>query len=285
MAEFPSLPLWTDAFLGDTIHLNAEETGAYLMLLIVMWRTSDCALPDDDVKLARWARCSPRQWARIKPTILEFMTLTSAGWEQKRLKDERRYVEDKRTKAAENGRASALKRKGRHSTKRDASDIASDEQTVNETPTPTPTTHTHVSEEDKPLPQQPRKRGTRIAEDFIPVRPYPESVQSLVDQWPQGREWREFEQFRDYWLTRTTGATKSDWDKTWHNRIRDQHDRIVAQNRNGNRYDQRTPADGLARAIDAELGLDQPSRQARRPDPRDSFGNGFLPLPDHSRRT
>jgi hypothetical protein len=35
MSEFPCLPLFTDAFIADTGHLGAIETGAYLMLLMV----------------------------------------------------------------------------------------------------------------------------------------------------------------------------------------------------------------------------------------------------------
>ena len=53
MAEFPALPLFTDALLGDTTHLDATEFGAYLLMLIVAWRSPDCALPDDDRYLAR----------------------------------------------------------------------------------------------------------------------------------------------------------------------------------------------------------------------------------------
>lgn len=32
MAEFPALPLWTDAYIGDTAHLTNEEHGVYLRL-------------------------------------------------------------------------------------------------------------------------------------------------------------------------------------------------------------------------------------------------------------
>ncbi len=250
MAEFPALPLWTDAFLGDTIHLNAEETGAYLMLLMVMWRTGDCTLPDDDVKLARWARCSPKAWSRIRPTILEFLSPIGDRWTQKRLKDERTFVEEKKQRAAENGRASALKRKGRHSTERVASDIASDQQTVNKTPTPTPTPHTHVKERETNVSP---KKGTRIAPNWQPTRPLPDAVGELVRQWPEGRLERELEQFRDYWTSRSKDATKLDWDRAWWNRIRDQHDRIMreanfaANRNNGSRAGK---VDGFSLALD-----------------------------------
>ena len=53
MAQFPVLPLWTDAYLGDTTHLTTIEHGAYMLLLMVSWRSPDCRLPDDDAMLAR----------------------------------------------------------------------------------------------------------------------------------------------------------------------------------------------------------------------------------------
>lgn len=38
MAEFPALPLWTDAYLADTAHLSYEEHGLYFHILMTMWR-------------------------------------------------------------------------------------------------------------------------------------------------------------------------------------------------------------------------------------------------------
>ena len=113
MAEYPALPLFTDAFIADTIHLDAAETGAYMMLLMSAWRTSECRLPDDDKILARFARCSPRQWTKIKDTVLKFWTLKNGYWEQKRLSQTRVYVtknvNQKRKAGAQGGKANALK--------------------------------------------------------------------------------------------------------------------------------------------------------------------------------
>lgn len=103
MAEFPSLPLFTDAFLADTGHLNAAETGAYLLLLMMAWRSRDCRLPDDDAKLARWARVDGRTWARLKPKVMEFWTLSDGGWSQKRLLKERGVVSKRAEVARQNG--------------------------------------------------------------------------------------------------------------------------------------------------------------------------------------
>jgi len=92
MSEFPSLPLFTDSFIADTGHLTAHQTGAYLMLLMMAWRMPDCRLPDDDLKLARWARVDPRIWPRTKPVVMDFWTLKDGFWSQKRLMKERDSV-------------------------------------------------------------------------------------------------------------------------------------------------------------------------------------------------
>lgn len=79
------------------------------------------------------------------------------------------------------------------------------------------------------------KRAARLPEDWQPAKPYPPKVQALTDQWPPGREERELDGFRDYWATRQRDAAKLNWDKAWHNRIRDQHDRIIREARYANR--------------------------------------------------
>lgn len=104
MSTFPSLPLFTDAFIADTGHLSAQETGAYLMLIMMAWRSPTCRLPDDDDKLARWARVDRRTWLRIKPTVLEFWSLADGFWTQKRLSKERDIVSKRAEAARENGK-------------------------------------------------------------------------------------------------------------------------------------------------------------------------------------
>jgi len=117
MAEFPALPIFTDAFIADTLHLNALQTGAYFMLLMVAWRTKSCTLPDDDDKLASFARMDKRTWMKNKHAIMSFWHRNSDGeFYQKRLSDERKLAEHIRDQAVQAGKASALKRKERHST-------------------------------------------------------------------------------------------------------------------------------------------------------------------------
>jgi uncharacterized protein YdaU (DUF1376 family) len=107
VAEFPALPLWTDAYLGDTTHLTTIEHGAYMLLLMTAWRTRDCVLPDDDRLLARYARLNSQQWKRIRPIIEAFFTVADGVWKQGRLTDERGAVERHRLLQSEKGKAGA----------------------------------------------------------------------------------------------------------------------------------------------------------------------------------
>ena len=92
----PAIPLFGDAYMADTTHLTLEENGAYLKLMMVAWRLEGCALPNDDSRLARILGITAGRWAKLKPVVMAFWTLTSAGWIQARLCKERNFVEEKR---------------------------------------------------------------------------------------------------------------------------------------------------------------------------------------------
>lgn len=104
MAEFPAFPLWTDAYLADTHHLTTIEHGAYLLLLIAMWR-NDGVLPNDDRELARFAHMTQQQWQRIRPTLLKFFRDGGAVLTQGRLTDEMAYVKAHSKKQAAKARS------------------------------------------------------------------------------------------------------------------------------------------------------------------------------------
>lgn len=87
-----AMPMFGDAYLADTTHLTTEEHGAYFLLLLAAWRQDDCALPDDDRKLARIAGLTPRKWKSIKPTIMEFWRIADGRIYQPRQRKEHAWV-------------------------------------------------------------------------------------------------------------------------------------------------------------------------------------------------
>lgn len=116
MAEYPALMLWTDAYLADTTDLSAEEHGVYLLLLMAAWRSPTCALPDDDLRLARMARVGLKKWRKVRPIMERFWSICGGLWTQKRLLKERARSELMRSRQSDAGKASALKRQETGST-------------------------------------------------------------------------------------------------------------------------------------------------------------------------
>jgi uncharacterized protein YdaU (DUF1376 family) len=139
MAEFPAFPLWTDAYLADTTHLTTFEHGAYLLLLMVSWRSRGCCLPDDDALLARYAKTTPDKWRKLRPVLAKFFAIKDGAWHQARLQDEFQLCQSRKIQQIKAGNASAqakaLKRLNRSSTSVD--DPL--QRNVNEAATPTPT--------------------------------------------------------------------------------------------------------------------------------------------------
>jgi uncharacterized protein YdaU (DUF1376 family) len=87
--------------MADTRHLTLEEHGAYHLLLLIAWRSPNCALPDDDRRIAQMLGITPKKWTALKPVVLSFWTKSENGWEQKRLTKERRWVDEKKAKQSD----------------------------------------------------------------------------------------------------------------------------------------------------------------------------------------
>ena len=114
MSAPPFMPLYVGDYLGDTSHLTTTEHGAYLLLLMTMWRSAG-KLPNDPQKLARFCRCTRGQWERMSHTVLSFFDITDDTISHGRLSAElTKYtyaVERQRVKSSDGGRAKWLKNK------------------------------------------------------------------------------------------------------------------------------------------------------------------------------
>ena len=140
MAQYPALPLFTDAYLADTRHLNAMQHGAYLLLLMTAWRMPDCKLPDDDKFLAKCVAMDARAWKANREVVMSFWERDAQQkWYQARLLDERKYVEDKRNKNASSAKSRWLKNNNSGDTNAYANAMPNGCERNAPTPTPTPT--------------------------------------------------------------------------------------------------------------------------------------------------
>ena len=98
------MQLYVADYLGDTRHLTTEQHGAYLLILMAMWR-ADGVLPDDDAKLARIAGLTVARWRKIRDDVLAFFDPCEGGITQARLAAELTIAEEKSEKRSQAGRA------------------------------------------------------------------------------------------------------------------------------------------------------------------------------------
>ena len=207
MAQFPSLPLWTDAYLGDTTHLTTLEHGAYLLLLMAAWRSKECCLPNDDKMLARYCRLSPAQWKRIKPVIMAFFDDENGVLIQQRLRDEISFVKQKSKSQSQNAKARWLKT----NETTDATALPRESQRNAPTPTPTPT-HTPKKverERGKPAPKPTSISSTWLPDEVDTNYAYKKGyTNDQIDRLAEG--------FQAYYAAATgRGSTAKDWNAKW----------------------------------------------------------------------
>lgn len=205
MSQTPFLQLYVADYLADTLDLTTEQHGAYLLLLMTMWR-HDARLPMDHQKLARIARVNPRRWSKIWEGIERFFYEEDGFIRNKRLDQEHQKaisISQKRSAAGEKGgRAKALKN--------------NEPPVANATDLPK---HSHISDirEEKETPNGvSKKKGSRLPADWVPDEVFARS--QGLSAWETETE---AEKFRDYWAAQPgQRGVKLDWDATWRNWVR-----------------------------------------------------------------
>ena len=213
MAEFPALPLWTDAYMADCDHLTDAEHGRYLRLLIAMWRAPRQRLPNDDEWLSRkFGRSIEEVKTELRPIIKEFCKSDGNFITQRRLIREWKYVFKKR-------KLQSVRAKQRKYNNTDShSGIAGSMRRCNApTPTPTPTieerTTTDVVVTKKGSANA--KRGTRLDQDWR----FDEATIALARAEGVDAD-REFQRFQNHWFAKPgVAGTKLDWNRTARNWI------------------------------------------------------------------
>lgn len=112
MSAPPFMPFFVGDYLADTTHLTVTEHGAYMLLLMSMWRNGG-TLPADDKSLARHARCTRGQWDRMRPVLAPFFDWSDESVTQGRLAAEltkhSEAVRQQRQRSSNGGKAKALK--------------------------------------------------------------------------------------------------------------------------------------------------------------------------------
>lgn len=99
MARFPTMPLRTDALLGDTGHLTATEFGGYLRIIIAMWRNG-AWLPSDDRLLRKYSTLHATHWKRSRTVICAFLTFEGDRVTQNKVTEEWELAIGRSEKAA-----------------------------------------------------------------------------------------------------------------------------------------------------------------------------------------
>jgi uncharacterized protein YdaU (DUF1376 family) len=106
------MPLYIGDYLADTMHLTAEQHGAYLLLLMAHWRRPE-GLPNDADFLAATAKVTPEVWLSIASAVTPFFELKDGVFRSKRVVSERAKADSvhaRRSKAGRKGGKVCLSR-------------------------------------------------------------------------------------------------------------------------------------------------------------------------------
>ncbi len=217
MSAAPFMQLYVGDYLGDTQHFTTEQHGAYLLILMTMWRAGG-ELPDDDAKLARIARLSTARWVKIKAEIVELLDVADGKVTQKRLRAELEKAREKSQKRSEAGRAGG-----------NAKSLKSGNQAVaiaTILPEHLPEPEPEPESKNKQIVPAPSGQGAAKRKRSIPDGfPHEAAIHAAAKYWSEkgrpdlaARATDEGLQFRDHHLARNSKML--DWDAAWRTWVR-----------------------------------------------------------------
>ena len=113
--KLPSIPLFTDTFTAETVHLSNEQVGIYIRLLCFAWTKN--AKPFKTKSAYRICQCKSDECENIVLEILEEffhkdcdMSTQEAVWTHGRITKEYEYLQKYYLNKSESGKRGALKR-------------------------------------------------------------------------------------------------------------------------------------------------------------------------------
>jgi len=179
----PYMQLYVADYMADTRHLTCEQDGAYMRLLMAMWRSGG-SLPADPSKLARITGLSLSRWTKVCEDVLAFFEEDEGFLTQSRLTKELKKAEEKSTKRSEAGKygATAKALKSNNTTK------ANDEPLLKHYPEPEPEYKT--DDDSASANDWPADRSTWISE-ICRLTGCADVERSAKDAWPVSRSSRE----------------------------------------------------------------------------------------------
>lgn len=145
------MPLFIGDYLSDTMHLDAESHGAYLLLIMHYWRNGG-PLKNDKISLSNVSKISTKKCINL---LEEFFEFKDGYWHHKRIDGELSNAmekKEKRTKQTEKARAASAN-KSIPVTDPVTEDVTESVTALRAgTPSPSPYSDTNVSGEYSPPP-------------------------------------------------------------------------------------------------------------------------------------
>ena len=192
MAALPYMQLYIADYLADTMHLSAEEHGAYLLLMFNYWQTGK---PIPKNRLAKIARLTNERWADVEPSLQEFFCDNGEEWVHLRIEEDLASVREKLTKKSAAGKASVQARRSRKEAdvqtkqERNLTGVQTDVEVVFEHDVNTKATNKDTDKALKTDPPLNPPRGNRGVKKFDPL-------DITLPNWISVSLWREWVEFR-----------------------------------------------------------------------------------------
>lgn len=161
MSAADGMMLWTGDYLADTQHLTTTQHGAYLLLMMALWRNGGY-LPLDEMRLAKIVKMPVNRWRATNGDIMELMTVEGDRFTQKRLlsnlKKTLEKIEKRRASGSAGGTAKVLKSHG--------ADVANATSSLQQNSTDVPETKTETQNRRTESKKEPSLRSVALVNDW-----------------------------------------------------------------------------------------------------------------------